>query len=257
MKIQIMSKNMAEKHIGGRGVQCISLTSSIETDLVNPRFNNILRITVDDITPNTLLSYIRKQAWEELNFCNIFDSKMLEKIKGFSSHIKRNMAQGLDTTLVVHCSAGISRSSAVACLVMEHLNLDYDWVFKDNKYEPNKHICGFLKNKSEVMKKYLEVDSIDKFRKSLEIDEDGNVSLAVGITDEFSLLENIIIDQLGVDEMTPKSNFRKDLGADSLDEVELIMAIEDEYDIEIPDEVAEKIETVEDAITVIRERTNK
>jgi acyl carrier protein len=65
----------------------------------------------------------------------------------------------------------------------------------------------------------------------------------------------IIVEQLGVDEeeVNLKSSFTDDLGADSLDNVELIMALEDEFDIEIPDEEAEKISNVQDAIKYIEE----
>lgn len=65
----------------------------------------------------------------------------------------------------------------------------------------------------------------------------------------------IIVEQLGVgvEEVTPEASFIEDLGADSLDIVELIMALEDEYGLEIPDEDAEKIETVGDAIRYIEE----
>ena len=68
----------------------------------------------------------------------------------------------------------------------------------------------------------------------------------------------IIIDQLGVDEkqVTAEANFIDDLGADSLDTVELVMALEEEFDIEIPDEEAEKIVTVQDATNYINSRTN-
>jgi len=68
-------------------------------------------------------------------------------------------------------------------------------------------------------------------------------------------VKKIIIEQLGVNEseVTPEAKFIDDLGADSLDIVELIMAFEDEYGIEIPDEDAEKIETVGDAIRYIEE----
>ncbi len=68
-------------------------------------------------------------------------------------------------------------------------------------------------------------------------------------------VRKIIIDQLGVDEaeVTPEAKFIDDLGADSLDTVELVMALEEEFGIEIPDEDAEKIATVRDAITYIRE----
>jgi len=63
-------------------------------------------------------------------------------------------------------------------------------------------------------------------------------------------IKKIIVDQLGVDEskITENSSFVDDLGADSLDIVELIMAFEEEFDIEIPDEDAEKMKTVGDAV---------
>ena len=63
----------------------------------------------------------------------------------------------------------------------------------------------------------------------------------------------IIIDQLGVDEkqVNPEASFIDDLGADSLDTVELVMALEEEFDIEIPDEDAEKIATVQNAVDYI------
>ncbi|MCJ7814222.1 MAG: acyl carrier protein [Candidatus Atribacteria bacterium] len=63
-------------------------------------------------------------------------------------------------------------------------------------------------------------------------------------------VKKIIVDQLGVDEskITENSSFVDDLGADSLDIVELIMAFEEEFDVEIPDEDAEKMKTIEDAI---------
>ncbi len=66
-------------------------------------------------------------------------------------------------------------------------------------------------------------------------------------------VKQIIVEQLGVDEaeVTPKASFVDDLGADSLDTVELVMAFEEAFDIEIPDEDAEKIRTVQDAITYI------
>jgi acyl carrier protein len=64
----------------------------------------------------------------------------------------------------------------------------------------------------------------------------------------------IIVDQLGVslEEVTPTASFIEDLGADSLDIVELIMALEEEYDMEIPDEDAEKIQTVDDVVKYIQ-----
>ena len=65
----------------------------------------------------------------------------------------------------------------------------------------------------------------------------------------------MVAEQLGVkeDEVKPASSFVEDLGADSLDTVELIMALEEEFDTEIPDEEAEKITTVQQAISYISE----
>ncbi|MCX6230897.1 MAG: acyl carrier protein [Bacteroidota bacterium] len=67
----------------------------------------------------------------------------------------------------------------------------------------------------------------------------------------------IIIDKLGVDEneVTPEASFTNDLGADSLDTVELIMELEKEFNIAIPDDQAEKINTVGDAIAYIENNT--
>ena len=69
-------------------------------------------------------------------------------------------------------------------------------------------------------------------------------------------VKSIIVEQLGVDEeeVTPDASFVDDLGADSLDTVELVMALEEEFEIEIPDEDAEKITTVSQAITYISDR---
>jgi len=66
-------------------------------------------------------------------------------------------------------------------------------------------------------------------------------------------VKQIIVEQLGVDEaeVTPKASFVDDLGADSLDTVELVMAFEEAFDVEIPDEDAEKIRTVQDAVSYI------
>jgi acyl carrier protein len=66
-------------------------------------------------------------------------------------------------------------------------------------------------------------------------------------------VKQIIVEQLGVDdsEVTPAASFVDDLGADSLDTVELVMAFEEAFNIEIPDEEAEKIRTVQDAIDYI------
>ncbi|HPR33446.1 MAG TPA: acyl carrier protein [Prolixibacteraceae bacterium] len=67
----------------------------------------------------------------------------------------------------------------------------------------------------------------------------------------------IIVDKLGVDEseVTPEASFTNDLGADSLDTVELIMEFEKEFDMAIPDDQAEKISTVGDAIKYIEEKS--
>ena len=66
----------------------------------------------------------------------------------------------------------------------------------------------------------------------------------------------IIVEQLGVeeDDVVPEAKFVEDLGADSLDTVELVMALEEEFEIEIPDEDAEKIQTVSAAIDFIKEK---
>jgi len=68
-------------------------------------------------------------------------------------------------------------------------------------------------------------------------------------------VRQIVADQLGVDleEVTEEASFVDDLGADSLDTVELVMALEEEFGLEIPDEDAEKISTVQDAIKYIEE----
>jgi len=72
-------------------------------------------------------------------------------------------------------------------------------------------------------------------------------------------VKKIVVDHLGVepDKVTDEKSFIDDLGADSLDTVELVMALEEEFEIEIPDEDAEKITTVQQAIDYISERRNK
>src|ERR1017187_4620707 len=72
-------------------------------------------------------------------------------------------------------------------------------------------------------------------------------------------VKQIIVEQLGVDESQVEENasFVDDLGADSLDIVELVMAFEEAFELEIPDEDAEKIATVKDAISYIENKTNK
>lgn len=73
------------------------------------------------------------------------------------------------------------------------------------------------------------------------------------LADTFDRVKKIIVDRLGVDESEIKeeASFKDDLGADSLDVVELVMELEDEFDLEISDEDAEKIATVGDVITYI------
>ena len=73
----------------------------------------------------------------------------------------------------------------------------------------------------------------------------------------YDRVKKVIVDQLdvSVEEITETASFVDDLGADSLDVVELVMGLEEEFEIEIPDEEAEKIRTVNDAVTYIEEKT--
>ena len=73
--------------------------------------------------------------------------------------------------------------------------------------------------------------------------------------DAFERVKAIIVEQLGVapEKVTPDASFIDDLGADSLDTVELVMAIEEAFEIEIPDEAAEKMERVKDAIQYLKD----
>ena len=75
---------------------------------------------------------------------------------------------------------------------------------------------------------------------------------------DYSKLRSMIADRLHVseDEITPESHFREDLNADSLEIVELIMALEDEFGLSIPDEDAEKLETVQLAMDYIEQHTS-
>ncbi len=72
-------------------------------------------------------------------------------------------------------------------------------------------------------------------------------------------VKDIIVEQLGVnpEQVTPQASFIEDLGADSLDIVELVMAFEEEFSVEVPDEDAEKLQTVGDVISYIKERAAK
>ena len=80
-----------------------------------------------------------------------------------------------------------------------------------------------------------------------------NLKGDVNLVSTFEQVKKIVVEQLGVepDEVQMTSTFVDDLGADSLDIVELIMAFEEEFNIEIPDEKAEKIKTVEDVVKYI------
>jgi acyl carrier protein len=69
-------------------------------------------------------------------------------------------------------------------------------------------------------------------------------------------VKDIIVEQLGVnpEQVTPRASFIEDLGADSLDIVELVMAFEEEFGVEVPDEEAEKLQTVQDVIDYIKNK---
>ncbi len=69
-------------------------------------------------------------------------------------------------------------------------------------------------------------------------------------------VNEIIVEQLGVsrEEVVPEASFVDDLGADSLDIVELVMAMEEEFDVEIPDDDAEKIQTIGNAVSYLKEK---
>ncbi|UOE92873.1 MULTISPECIES: acyl carrier protein [Bacillaceae] len=73
------------------------------------------------------------------------------------------------------------------------------------------------------------------------------------MADTLARITKIIVDRLGVEEaeVKPEASFKDDLGADSLDVVELVMELEDEFDLEISDEDAEKISTVQDVVSYI------
>ncbi|MCE0484827.1 MAG: acyl carrier protein [Methylacidiphilales bacterium] len=72
-------------------------------------------------------------------------------------------------------------------------------------------------------------------------------------------VKDIIVEQLGVnpEQVTPQAKFIEDLGADSLDTVELVMAFEEEFNVEVPDEEAEKLQTVGDVIKYIEDKGTK
>jgi acyl carrier protein len=90
-----------------------------------------------------------------------------------------------------------------------------------------------------------------------------DVTLNLPIEDHMSNVEekvkDIIVEELGVEreKLTSEASFMEDLGADSLDTVELVMAFEKEFDIDIPDEDAEKLRTVGDAMNYLHEKIGK
>jgi acyl carrier protein len=86
---------------------------------------------------------------------------------------------------------------------------------------------------------------------------DRGVNLSMAFSED--RVKQIIMDQLGVsaDQVTPQASFIDDLGADSLDTVELVMALEEEFDIEIPDEDAEKMKTVQDALDYLKKHVGE
>ena len=77
------------------------------------------------------------------------------------------------------------------------------------------------------------------------------------MSDPLEKVQAIVVEHLGVeaDKVTASASFIEDLGADSLDTVELVMAFEEEFDCEIPDDAAEKIQTVKDAIDFLKENS--
>jgi len=82
----------------------------------------------------------------------------------------------------------------------------------------------------------------------------------MALTEEqvFEKVKGVVVEQLGVNEseVTTDANFIEDLGADSLDTVELVMALEEEFDTEIPDDAAEKLSTVGNAVKFIMENAS-
>lgn len=146
MNIKIMSKKDAEK-FNEKGYYCVSLISLIETEMKNSIFEDVLSIRVDDITKKIKEDMIA-DGFDDYKQYILFNEKMKEDIINF---VKVN---NIDK-LVVHCSMGISRSSSVACLILSELSLDYDWIIKSDLHTPNRYICGFIDNKSELMTKHI------------------------------------------------------------------------------------------------------
>lgn len=80
------------------------------------------------------------------------------------------------------------------------------------------------------------------------------------MSETFEKVKKVVVSQLSLDDesiVTPEASFSADLGADSLDTVELVMALEEEFKCEIPDEDAEKIQTVQDAVSYIDSKLGK
>jgi acyl carrier protein len=100
----------------------------------------------------------------------------------------------------------------------------------------------------------------DKAPATRKPDSDHNRDNSSGVAEPMSdiadKIKRIVVEHLGVDEakVTPEASFIDDLGADSLDTVELVMAFEEEFDVEIPEDAAEKIATVKDAIDYIEKQ---
>jgi len=85
------------------------------------------------------------------------------------------------------------------------------------------------------------------------------VNMAMDMKQLEEKVKDIIVEELGVerDKLKPEASFMEDLGADSLDTVELVMAFEKEFDIDIPDEEAEKLRTVGDAMKYLHDKMGK
>jgi acyl carrier protein len=97
----------------------------------------------------------------------------------------------------------------------------------------------------------------DSFKVSCAINNNGTNFMAEKSIEE--KVKDIIVEQLGVnpEQVTPQASFIEDLGADSLDIVELVMAFEEEFSVEVPDEDAEKLQTVGDVVKYIEERAKQ
>jgi len=98
-------------------------------------------------------------------------------------------------------------------------------------------------------------------RTALSFPRAGNSNQQIFMADKSieEKVKDIIVEQLGVnpEQVTPQASFIEDLGADSLDIVELVMAFEEEFSVEVPDEDAEKLQTVGDVINYIKEKAKQ